>query len=83
MKINFKLKVVSGQESSESVGETIDRVGVEQIRDQMQKKIEGLRCSEHDQVPQLEITGTGLNDLKVNIRACCDTMRAQAARALK
>jgi hypothetical protein len=83
MKINFKIKANPQQGTSESVGEMIDRVGVEQIREQMQKKLEGLRCREHDQVPQLEITGSGLKDLKVNIRACCDSMRARAARALK
>jgi hypothetical protein len=82
MKINFKIKAGGQTGSSESVGETIDRVGVEQIRKQMTKKLEGLRCSEHDQVPQLEITGAGLKDLKISIRACCDKMRAQAARAL-
>jgi hypothetical protein len=83
MKIKFKIKAGGEQGSSESVGQMMDRVGVEQIREQMQKKLEGLRCSEHDQVPQLEITGTGLKDLKFNIRACCDKLRAQAARALK
>lgn len=83
MKINFKIKTSEQQGSSESVGQTIDRIGVEQIREQMQKKLEGLRCKEHDQVPQLEISGTGLKDLKINIRACCDKMKIQAARALK
>jgi hypothetical protein len=83
VKINFKIKTNEQQGSSESVGQMIDRAGVEQIREQMQKKMEGLRCPEHDQVPQLEISGTGLKDLKINIRACCDKMRRQAARALK
>ncbi len=83
MKINFKFKVGAGQGSSESIGQTIDRVGVDQIREQMQKKMEGLRCPEHDQVPQLEFSGTGLADLKINIHACCDKMRARAAQALK
>jgi hypothetical protein len=83
MKLNFKFKVSTGQGSSESVGETIEILGVEQIREQMQKKMEGLRCPEHDQVPQLEFSGTGLKDLKINIRACCDTMRVRAAQALK
>lgn len=83
MKINFKFKVGAGQGSSESVGETIDRVAMDQIRRQMEKKLEGLRCQEHDQVPQLEISGTGLKDLKINIRACCDKMKIEAARALK
>jgi hypothetical protein len=83
MKIQFKIKAGQQQGSSESVGEMMDRVGVEQIREQMRKKLEGLRCPEHDQVPQLEITGSSLKDLKVNIRACCDALRARAARALK
>ncbi len=83
MKINFKLQVKVGQGSSQGVGEEIERVGFEQVREQMQKKMEGLRCPEHDQVPQLEFSGTGLKDLKINIHACCDKMRARAAQALK
>ncbi len=82
MKIQFKIKP-GEQQGAESVGEMVDRVGVEQIREQMRKKLDGLRCSEHDQVPQLEFSGSGLKDLKVNIRACCEAMRARAARALK
>lgn len=83
MKINFKLTVTKDQGSSASVGETIERTGMDQIREQMQKKMEGLRCPEHDQVPQLEFSGTGLKDMKINIHACCDKMRARAAQALK
>jgi hypothetical protein len=83
MKINFKIKTSEQQGSSESVGETIDRMGFEQIREQMLKKMEGLRWPEHDQVPQLEITGTGLKDMKINIHAFCDKIRTQAVRALK
>jgi hypothetical protein len=83
MKISFKMKVGRDQAQGEKVGESIERVGLEQVREQIQKRVEGLRCPEHDQTAQVEISGQSLGELKVNIVACCDKLRNRALQALK
>ncbi len=83
MKINFKMKVGRAEAGGEKVGDSLERTALEQVREQIQKRVEGLRCGEHDQMARVEISGDSLKELKLNIVACCDKLRNRALQALK
>jgi hypothetical protein len=51
-------------------------------KEQMAETVKGIRCPEHDQVPQLEFEGDGLNTMKLRIKTCCELQRRRTEAAL-
>lgn len=45
-------------------------------------KLDGVRCPQHGQRPQVEFLGSTLRDVSLNVRCCCDDLSLMANRAL-
>jgi hypothetical protein len=77
MKIKMK---VNGREVG-SAG-SLDLLVLDQVKRTMQEKVAGLTCSEHRMPAVIQVNGESLAGLKVQIQACCDTMRQRVSKAL-
>lgn len=58
---------VGGQQGEEMDAET--RAKVEQF---VSSRIGGLRCPDHDRAPVVMVSGTRLDDLRFEVKGCCD-----------
>lgn len=87
LKFNFNINghEVFGGKIGGAVGKIVGAVEGEifsKFKEQMAAKMEGLRCPEHDQVPQVEFEGDGLSTLKIQLKTCCEPQRQKALAAL-
>jgi len=78
MKIKLK---VNGQEAAAVGG--LDRLVLDQLKQSMQQKVQGLTCPEHMMSATVQVNGDSLAGLKVQIQACCDAMRQRVTKALR
>jgi len=77
MKIKMK---VNGREVGPAG--SLDLLVLDQVKRTMQEKVAGLTCSEHKMPAVIQVNGESLSGLKVQIQACCDTMRQRVSKAL-
>jgi hypothetical protein len=61
---------------------SLDLLVLDQVKHTMQEKVAGMTCTEHLQPAVLQLSGESLSGLKVQIKACCDSMRQRVAKAL-
>ena len=80
VKFNFKINghELFGGKITGAVEDAIFRW----VKEQMAAKMEGIRCPEHDQAPQLEFEGDGLSTMKIRLKTCCESQRQKAVAAL-
>jgi hypothetical protein len=79
--IQFKVKI-NGRDVIGGIGTAVEDEISKKTIQQMAAKVEGIRCPEHGQVPQLEFEGDGLSSMKVRIKTCCELQRQRAEAAL-
>jgi len=71
---------VNGQEVGAAGG--LDHFVLDQVRRSMQEKVAGVTCPQHMMSAAIQVNGESLSGLKVQIQACCDSMRQRVAKAL-
>lgn len=80
--VKFNFKINGHEVSGGKIGGAVEDEIFRKVKEQMAAKMEGIRCPEHDQAPQLEFEGDGLSTMKIRLKTCCELQRQKAIAAL-
>jgi hypothetical protein len=82
MRSQVKVKINGRDLVGSSIGTALEDEVLKKAKEQMAAKVEGIRCPEHGQEPQLEFEGEGLSTMKIRIKTCCASLRQRTDAAL-
>jgi hypothetical protein len=80
--VKFKFKINGNEVSGGKIGGALEDEIFRKVKEQMGAKMEGIRCPEHDQSPQVEFERDGLSTMKIRLKTCCELQRQKAVAAL-
>ncbi len=81
--IEVKFKVGGREVSSHGFADAIMKSVLEQVKSNVQKKLQSARCPDHGQHPRVTVTADSLDRLEFQIAGCCQKLIDEAKRTLK
>jgi hypothetical protein len=69
--------------SPESLHSKIEANALDQIENDLVRKVTGMKCAEHNQPPVLVLQGVDFKDLSVLVKGCCAPFRESVEARLK
>jgi hypothetical protein len=55
---------------------------VREFKENTERKLNGLRCPDHDRAPRLQFHGTTLRDITIQLSGCCGKLIEMANKAI-
>jgi hypothetical protein len=55
---------------------------VEQFKQATERKLDGVRCPDHQKPPRLRFDGSSLRDITINLSGCCRKLMTLANTAI-
>lgn len=82
VKVEVRFEINGRKVSPDNWRNAVERALLEQLREQIQAKLRGLRCTKHNQQPHVTVAGASLNQLEFQVHGCCQELIDRAAEAL-
>ncbi|MGB0892886.1 MAG: hypothetical protein ACPGUD_00635 [Parashewanella sp.] len=81
MKLSFE---VNGRKvNPKNVSNMLEAAVLSGIEDSIKKSVGTLRCSEHNQQPEIVVKGRNLESLSFEVSGCCENLKNLVVQKLK
>ena len=82
VKVEVSFEINGRKVSPQNWGNAVERALLENLKEQIQDKLRGVRCAEHNQQPRVTVAGSSLDQLSFQVHGCCQKLIDQATKAL-
>lgn len=79
---DIKFEINGRSVRPERIKDELERAFMVEVKDNIEKAIRGVRCTEHHQGPTVTVRGKKLDQLRIEVSGCCDDLIDRVSRRL-